>query len=339
MYVELIPEGGKFYKVNMHNHTTLSDGTQTPEEIKKQYMALGYSAVAFTDHEILFGHKELCDENFVALHGYEVAIKKDMYHHTAFFQPVYHFNMIAKSQDNLTMVRFFKNNPSFPGKDQAFVEAHAKYSSTIDTYEYNFDWINDYTKAIKEAGFLVNYNHPQWSLQDLRDFIGLENLHSVEVINGGCAIRHNDNTSIHYEQMLRSGMQVVPTAGDDNHHACDCATAWTMIKAPELTYDALIAAYERGDCYVSEGPEILSLVLTDGKIKIKTSAASDIILLSEGRYVQNFRASDEPLTEAEFSYRPELFGRYFRIEVRDPKGYKAFSNAYYTEDIAKKTNE
>jgi len=334
MYVELIPEGGKFYKVNMHNHTTLSDGTQTPEEVKKLYTEHGYSAVVFTDHEILFGHKDLCDENFVALHGYEVAIKKDMHRHTDHFMPVYHFNMIAKSQDNLTMVNFFKNNPSFPGKNQAFADAHAQYSSTIDTYEYSIDWINGYTKAVKDAGFLINYNHPQWSLQDCRDFIGLEHLHSIEVINGGC-IRHNDNTSVHYAQMLRSGMRAVPTAGDDNHSANECENAWTMIKAPELTYDALISAYERGDCYVSEGPEILSLVLNDGKIKIKTSAASEIVLFCEGRYIVNHKASDNPLTEAEFVYRPEAFGKFFRFEVRDVHGRKAFSNAYYTEEIAK----
>ena len=108
-----------------------------------------------------------------------------------------------------------------------------------------------------------------------------------------------------------------------------------MIKAPELTYDALIAAYERGDCYASEGPEILSLVLKDGKIRVKTTEASGIYLFSEGRYRVSRSSRTETYTEAEFDYLPEKFGKYFRIEVRDPKGYKAFSNAYYTNDIAK----
>ena len=337
MYIELIPEAGKFYKVNMHCHTTLSDGKQTPEEVKKQYMDHGYSAVAFTDHEILFDQRDLCDENFVALHGYETAIKSRPNEHTALFQPVYHFNMIAKKQDNLTMVRFFKNNPSFPGKDQAWADLHARYSSTIDHYEYNIDWINDYTKAVKEAGFLINYNHPQWSLQDCRDFIGLQHLHSLELINGGC-IPHNDNTALHYEQMLRSGMKVCPTGGDDNHSEHGCFAGWTMIKAPSLTYDALISAYEQGHCYASEGPEILSLVLQNEKIKIKTSPASQIVLFSEGRYVDRRKAVSELIIETEFAYRPEAFGSFFRIEVRDAHGCKAFSNAYYTKDIATKPN-
>jgi hypothetical protein len=41
----------------------------------------------------------------------------------------------------------------------------------------------------------------------------------------------------------------------------------------------------------------------------------------------------QTVTEAEFDYQPEVFGKYFRIEVRDAEGYCAFSNAYYTDDI------
>lgn len=338
MYIELIPESGKFYKVNMHNHTTLSDGKQTPEEVKRQYMEHGYSAVVFTDHEILFDHKALCDEHFIALHGYEVQIKQDAHQRSGMHQPVYHFNMISKKQDNLLMPRFYKNNPSFPGKNQEWADLHARYSSTIDHYEYSIDWINDYTRAVKEAGFLINYNHPQWSLQDCRNYLGLEHIHSLELINGGC-ILHSENTSIHYAEMLRNGMRVVPTAGDDNHSSYEFAWGWTMIKAPELTYDALIAAYARGDCYASCGPEIRSLVLKDGRIHVKSSEAAAIILLSEGRFVTYRWDGGKPITEAEFDYRPDLFGKFFRIEVRDQYGRKAFSNAYYTEEIDKQLNQ
>ena len=43
----------------------------------------------------------------------------------------------------------------------------------------------------------------------------------------------------------------------------------------------------------------------------------------------------QPVTEAEFNYEPENFGKYFRIEVRDAKGCHAFSRAYFIEDIEK----
>ena len=103
MKIELLPESGQFYKVNLHCHTTISDGKLSPEEIKEAYKKKGYSAVAFTDHEVLIGHEDLCDEDFVALHGYELAIKPDSKRHSGTFMPVHHFNAIAKREDNLTI--------------------------------------------------------------------------------------------------------------------------------------------------------------------------------------------------------------------------------------------
>jgi len=332
--VELIPESGKFYKVNMHNHTTISDGRQSPEEVKEVYKSLGYSAVCYTDHEVLIGHKDLCDDEFIALHGYEVAIKKNLYEHTATFMPVYHFNFIAKDQDNLTMPCFFKENPSFPGRAREWAEKYGVYDEVIDTVKYDVEWINSYLKKIQDGGFLVNYNHPEWSLQNRDDYIGLENVDSIEVINGGCFIL-NDNTASHYQQFLREGKRLVPTAGDDNHGAEECGRAWTMIKADELTYDALIAGYERGNCYVSEGPEIYSLILEDDMVKIKTSPAARITLFSEGRYTRCVNSKTETYTEAEFPYNPKAMGKYFRLEVRDTFGQRAFTNAYYIEKIEK----
>ena len=333
MKIELIPESGRFYKVNMHCHTNISDGQRTPEQVKEAYKNAGYSAVCFTDHEVLVGHSELCDDEFIALHGYEVAIKKNEYEHTGNFMPAYHFNVIAPSQTDLTAVNYYLNNLSCPGNSKKYINSCAKYSSTIDHTEYNVEWINNFLAGISEAGFLITYNHPVWSLHDARDYAGLKNLHAIEIINGGCARRLADNTSIHYETLLREGNRIVPVGGDDNHSPALSFLAWTMIKADELSYDALIEAYKKGNCYASEGPEIKSLIIEDGKIKIKTSDAAKITLHSEGRYGDIKVQTDEVLTEAEFNYLPEKFGKYFRLEVRDSAGRAAFSNAYYTADI------
>lgn len=335
MKIELIPEAGNFYKVNLHCHTTISDGKQTPEEVKEYFKSLGYSAVCYTDHEVLIGHEELCDDSFIALHGYEVAVKKDIYNSTALFMPVYHFNMIAEKQDTRKMPRFYKNNRSWPGKAKEWAERYGVYdeNDTIPETVYDKEWISDYLSAVRDGGFLVTYNHPQWSLQSYNDFVGLRGLHAIEAINGGC-VPLNDNTSLHYEQMLRAGMDVVPIGGDDNHGTGGCGKAWTMIKAPELSYDALIAAYKAGDCYASEGPEILSLTIEDGEIVVKSSPAYSITLLSEGRGCARSFSEKNDVTEARFKYNPAAYGRYFRFEVCDASGRKAFSRAYKPSEIA-----
>lgn len=336
MKIELLPAQGQWYKVNLHCHTDLSDGKMTPEQIKAHYMSLGYSAVCYTDHEVLLDHRALCDEHFVALHGYEVAVKQDLSAHTAYFQPVYHFNMIAESQDNLHMPRFFKNNPSWPGASHEWAQRCGVYdeNDTIETTVYDKEWISDYLCAVRDGGFLITYNHPQWSLQGPADYLGLRGLHAIEVINGGCWVL-NDNTSLHYEQMLRAGMDVMPVGGDDNHSIGTCGLGWTMLKAPALTYDALIAAYRRGDMYASDGPALYELYIEDDEVVLTCSPAAAVVLLSEGRAcaVKSSPAGD--VTEARFPYRPAQYGRYLRVEVRDASGKKAISRAYPVADIGK----
>lgn len=335
MKYELIPQRGSFYKVNLHCHSNISDGKMSPEEIKEWYKSHGYSAVCYTDHEVLIGHEDLCDAEFIALHGYEVAIKQDITKPTAVFMPVYHLNLVAEKQDTRIMPRYYANNPSMPGDARRWAKEQGVYdpNDTIDATHYDKAWLNDYINAVSKAGFLVTYNHPQWSLQTAADYLGLDGLHAIEVINGGCFVL-NDNTSLHFEQMLRAGMDVIPNGGDDNHQVWDLGRSWTMLKAKELSYDALIEAYKRGDCYVSEGPEILELYIEDGEIVIKTSPAAGIFMMTEGRHCGHKGASkDGPVTEARFAYRPEVFGRYFRFEVKAPDGKCAFSRAYKTCEI------
>ena len=337
MYLELIPQSGSFYKVNFHCHTDASDGKQTAEEVKESYKALGYSAVCFTDHEILVPHDELTDESFVALHGYEVCIKKRLDVSSGSFEPLYHFNLIARSADNHLMPKFFRDHPASFGNSKKLRQSATNYVELIDYTEYSDEWLNAYLADVVDRGFIVNYNHPQWSLQTREDYVNLKNIHSIEVINGEESQTLNDNTSLHYEQMLRAGMRVCPTGGDDNHSIADAGRAWTMIKAERLTYSDLIEAYEKGYCYASEGPEIYSLVLDGDKIKVKTSPASTIALIGAGRWARTVTSRTETYTEAEFDYLPQKLGAYFRIEVRDRFGYKAFSNAYFIDEIENKT--
>src|SRR5210317_1417560 len=41
---------GKFYRGNIHTHSTLSDGTLEPAEVCRRYKAQGYDFISLTDH-------------------------------------------------------------------------------------------------------------------------------------------------------------------------------------------------------------------------------------------------------------------------------------------------
>ena len=326
----LLPKDGGSYKANLHCHTNISDGTHSPEEIKERYKALGYSAVCYTDHEVLIGHKELCDDTFIALHGYEVAIKKDLDKHTGYFMPVYHFNFIAEDQNNLRMPKFFKNNPSVPGAAREWLAKCGVYdeNDTIDTVEYSIEWLNGYLTAVRDCGFLITYNHPHWSLQNATDYLGLEGLHAIEVINGGC-IGHGDMTTVHFQEMLRYGMKVIPAAGDDNHGIREIGRAYTVIKAPRLTYSDLIDAYKKGACYASTGAEITELYIEDGMLHISVAEEASITLFSEGRYI----SIADNCKDAAFTLCPEKMGSFFNLSVKTQSGSVAYTRAYYFDEI------
>ena len=73
----LLPQGSNSYKANLHCHTTLSDGRLSPEEIRRVYMAKGYSIVAYTDHGVMADCSALETEGFLPLRGCEVEICAD----------------------------------------------------------------------------------------------------------------------------------------------------------------------------------------------------------------------------------------------------------------------
>ncbi len=327
----LLPEEGQFYKANLHCHTNISDGVMSPEEVKATYQKLGYQVVCYTDHEVLIGHEDLCDDSFVALHGYEVAIKKFPGVHTANFQPVYHFNLIAEEQSKREMSMFNLTLDSWPGNARAWFDRAGAYdkATAVERHEYDVAFINRFIKTGRASGFLVNYNHPQWSLHDMSDYIGLEGLFGIEVINGGC-LRLNDNTSLHFETMLRHGKDVMPVAGDDNHDA-DCGNSFTMIKARSLTYEALIDAMKKGHLYASEAPEFYEISLEDGLFCVRTSPAACISLVSQGRHVRYENDTDC----AHLVFKPESCGDYFRFEIKDAAGKRAYSRAYRTADYVR----
>lgn len=47
---ELFHSSGKWFRGNLHTHTTLSDGRYTPERAAALYRDAGYDFIALTDH-------------------------------------------------------------------------------------------------------------------------------------------------------------------------------------------------------------------------------------------------------------------------------------------------
>ena len=336
----LLPEKGNFYKANLHCHSTISDGSLTPEEIKKIYMDKGYSIIAYTDHDILLDKQYLTDEKFLALNGFEVEINENK--PTDFsFKKTCHICFVALCPDNLNMPCHHTSNKYLFGNAPKYADKLKYDEDTADfEREYTPECISEMMRIGKEKGFFVTYNHPGWSMESYEEYTKYENMHAMEICNYGCVVEgFCDYNEKEYDDILQTGKRIYAIGADDNHNhrsidskGFDSFGAFTVIKADELKYETITDALLKGDFYASQNPEIYELYFEDDKIYIKCSDARSIKLNTGRRRTEIVYANDgEALNEAMFEVKPEDV--YVRITVTDENGYNANTNAYFTDEL------
>ena len=327
----LLPEEGSFYKANLHCHSTVSDGRWSPERIKQEYMAKGYSVIAYTDHDVLIPHPELTDEHFVALSGYEMEI--DEVRQDGKQGKTCHMCLIALEPDNVKQVCWHRSRYLF-GNARNYREQVQFHDEPDYERSFTHECISDMMRRGREVGFYVTYNHPAWSLEDFRDYSGYEGMHAMEICNWGCVVEgYNDYVPQVYDDLLRLGRRIYCIGADDNHNSIeDSFGAFTVIKAPELTYRAITRALLDGHFYASQGPEIHTLWVEDGRIHIRCSDARKIECNFDiRRAFCAWSRPGEPLQEASFPL-PER-ASYVRLTVTDFEGNHANTNAYWLDEL------
>lgn len=344
----LLPNEGKFYKVNMHAHTTVSDGAQTPEEVKAIFKSKGYSAVAFTDHEIMLDHSDLSDDEFIAITAYEYGFDLSKVNP---FPNLYEGELMTRDHAEKVHLNLYSKDPHDVRMvccDVKYIWGNsAKYRSVaqyvgVNDYKRNYSvqGVNEVIEAARERNMLVCYNHPNWSMNTPHLYCDLANLSAFEIINGdGNNDSDMDEAPHVYQDMARAGIRIPCIAGDDNHSKECCGLAWTMVKADSLSYENLMEGIEKGNCYASSGPEIKELYVEDGKVTVKTSDAVGIYLTTAGRRTdhKNTFDYDAPFNEATFKIYP--MDVMFRISVKDKNGHHAYSRYYYIDELKEKINE
>lgn len=335
----LLPQSGQFYKANLHCHSTVSDGKRTPEQLKSLYKSLGYSIVAYTDHNVMIAHHELDDDEFLALTGFEYDVMEsgDAPSNT---RKCCHICFIALDRDNHTQP-FWHRSKYVWGNAQAYRDT-VEFCENEPDYVREFDGekINALMTEGRERGFFVTYNHPTWSMEDYSDYSHYRGMNAFEMFNGGCIVTgYSDYNPRVYDDLLRLGIRVYAIGADDNHNThpdysrrSDSGVSFTVIKADSLEYKAITDALVAGNFYCSEGPQIEELYFEDGRVHIRTSQA-DRIQCIYGVRRGSLSLSDDgsPITEASFAFEPQH--KYFRINVIDGCGRVASTNAYFSEDI------
>ena len=337
----LLDETLNFYRANLHCHSTISDGKKTPEELKEFYRSRGYSAIAYTDHNVFIPHNDLTDDSFVALNGIEYDFNEGPW---TLNVKVCHLCMIAKDQSERTDP-FFRAGSYRSEKLKPWLDRTDNDMTQPDTKRiYSGEFISEFMRSAHSKGFYSTYNHPVWSLESYPQYSGYANMDAMEIVNYSSVVEGYDDDNGHCsDDLLNQGKRIYAIATDDNHNhqpddspRCDSFGGSTVIVAPELSYDALIKALEAGSFYAVSGssthfgPDIKSIVFEDGRVTVKTSPSRSIQMITATRSCR--AAYPNPggqQSDATFALADGEI--WFRFVVTDSEGYKSYSNAYFVD--------
>ncbi|MCI6887463.1 MAG: hypothetical protein MR868_09475 [Lachnospiraceae bacterium] len=324
------------FKANLHSHSTLSDGRLTPDEMARVYRAHGYSILAVTDHEVPCDHSELTTPDFLMLTGYEAYIRVTEECVYDLFKPEIHMNLIAKTPHNTTSVNY---NPQYDKYMSPEMAASRKKVGDLGPRRYEHAYIQKFIDTAREAGYLVTYNHPCWSMEREEDVLNYDGFFSLEIFNSAAMVDNGYEINLSlYDKFLRRGKFLYCHGADDNHNKISIGDplsesfgAWTMVLAEKLTYPAVVEALEKGNFYASTGPMICELLFTGEHVHLECSPAKRIMMhISPKKSVSAYNKDGSAVSAADFDIPKNVEFVYFSVHQAD--GTSACTRAFRREE-------
>ncbi|MCB9451136.1 MAG: CehA/McbA family metallohydrolase [Anaerolineaceae bacterium] len=288
---------GRFYKGNLHTHSTISDGRLTPEEVCKLYASLGYDFIALTDHFMEQFNFPVADTRAFRTETFTTLFGAELHAGQTELGQLWHILAVGLPLD------FAPTPPDETGPEIA-------------------------ARALA-AGAYVAVAHPAWYHLTETDVLSLgPDVHAIEIFNG-TSHDHNDAADSWpiMDVLLERGYRYTACATDDAHirrSRGDVGLGWVQVKSESLDPDALLAALKAGHYYSSTGPQIFDVQVKRGaKITIHSSPAERIFVVGNG--YEALSAFGNGIREAEFDLS-HFDSPYCRVIVRDKNGGRAWSN-------------
>ena len=129
-------------------------------------------------------------------------------------------------------------------------------------------------------------------------------------------------------------------ATDDAHFkAQDYFGGWVHVRSESLEPEALVAALKAGAYYSSQGPEIRALSFSQGELTVESSPV-DVVAVVTGnsravtRHGRAVTRTVMDLSRLEEGWLLRNKSPWFRVVLIDNGGKRAWTNAYWWEDLA-----
>ena len=294
----------RWYKGNLHTHTLNSDGDSSPDEVARWYREHRYDFLVLSDHNYLTEVAGLnatigAKEKFLLIPGEEVTdsfekkpIHVNAYNPARLIEPQHGASVAAAIQNNTDEIRRGRGIPSLNHP--------------------NFGWaisIGDMLK-VKDLGLFEVYNgHPM-----------------VNNPGGGGAASLEEM----WDALLTAGRRIRGIAVDDAHQFkrfgaefSNPGHGWVVVRAAELSAEAILGAIERGDFYASSGVKLRDVAVSGAEYRVEIDPAdwekTTTYFIGEGGKVlsRSFeRSAVYRFTDAE---------KYVRARVESSSGAKAWT--------------
>lgn len=294
MQFEAFSQLGRFFKGNLHTHSTRSDGELEPAEVCRRYRDAGYDFICLSDHFLPAYDFPVSDtrtfrtDSFTTILGAEVHVPD-----TSLGEK---WHLLAN------------------GLPLDFAPPRAGETAP------------EMARRCAAAGAFVTIVHPEWYSLGVEDAMSIDAAHAVEVYNHTSAVRTSrGGGSGLLDQLLAQGRRLGALATDDAHFLVDDAFGgWVMVKAAENDPDLLVQSLKEGHYYSTQGPEIHDIRVEGDDVVVECSAAFGIYLLGKGSRA----AQSEQRGQTMARLPAGRMGKegFMRVVVVDEMGRSAWSN-------------
>jgi hypothetical protein len=280
----------RWWKGNLHVHSTRSDGGKTPAELTALYAGAGYDFIALTDHWVAGVPDGLPrDSPLTVLDGVEIDSDGST-------DAIYHVVAIGCRGGFSREMGFEAAMAEARRQGAVLVLAHPLWTgnSAEDALRYGFDGVEAFN------------NIADWLNGKSSGAFHWDRMLDRSISTFGSAV---DDAHINATYPTWNG-------------------GWVHVDAAAPTPGALIAAIRAGRFVSSRGPVIHSLAARDREVTVRCSPVRSIRLVGPASKGRRLAVLDgPPLTEGVFTV-PEDWA-HARIEIEDERGLRAWTNALF----------
>lgn len=302
---------GRFWRGNLHAHSTLSEGALQLEDAVEAYKRAGYDFLQVSDHFLGRFGWPIADTRGLRSRGFTTLTGAEL--HAMGTTAGEYWHILAAGLP----VDFPPAGPDESGPGLA--------------------------RRAREAGAFIAIAHPAWSQLTIEDGRSLASAHAVEIYNHTCTLLTDRGDGFYLlDQLCNENRRLTAVAGDDAHFHygdLDAFGGFVMVKSELLDPDALLSALKAGAFYSSQGPRIHEIEITRAETRVACSPVRTVALVTGasralsrvGRRITS--ATIEFAEFAKWAWCDPPPVEWFRVVVIDGAGRKAWTNPIWVDSL------